>query len=75
MLVQNIATMGANFVYPSHMKEAPSVLMYKYIELKIVTVLNRYIFIYSNKHTYSYSREIWFFLKIVRYRRLCCFLF
>jgi hypothetical protein len=38
MLAQKIVTKGANSVYPSHMKETPSVLMY--IELKIVTVLS-----------------------------------
>jgi hypothetical protein len=36
MLVQTIATKGANSVYPSHMKETLSVLMH--IELKIATV-------------------------------------
>jgi hypothetical protein len=32
MLVQKIATKGANFLYPSHMKKTHSVLMY--VELK-----------------------------------------
>jgi hypothetical protein len=45
ILVQKIATKGANSIYPSHMKKTPSVLMY--IELKIVTVLSYFIFIYS----------------------------
>jgi hypothetical protein len=45
MLVQKIATKGANSVYPSHMKKTPSVLMY--IELKIVTVLSYFIFVYN----------------------------
>jgi hypothetical protein len=45
MLVQKIATKGANSVYPSHMKKTPSVLMY--IELTVVTVLSYFIFVYS----------------------------
>jgi hypothetical protein len=50
MLVQKIATKGANFVYPSHMKKTPSVLMC--IELKIVTVLSYFIFVYSMNCAY-----------------------
>jgi hypothetical protein len=45
MLVQKIATKGANSLYPSHMKKTLSVLIY--IELKIVTALSCFIFVYS----------------------------
>jgi hypothetical protein len=45
MLVKKIATKGATFVYPSHMKNISSVLMY--IELKIVRLLNYFIFVYN----------------------------
>jgi hypothetical protein len=45
MLVQTIATKGANSIYLSHMKKTPSVLMY--IELKIERVLSYFIFVYS----------------------------
>jgi hypothetical protein len=51
MLVQKIGTKGANSIHPSHMKKTPSVLMY--IELKIVTVLNYFIFVYSMKCAYN----------------------
>jgi hypothetical protein len=47
MLVQKIPTEGANSVYPSHMKKAPSVLMY--IELKTLTALSYFIFVCSMK--------------------------
>jgi hypothetical protein len=50
MLVQKVATKGANSVYPSHTKETPSVLMYS--ELKIVTVLSYFIFVYSMNCAY-----------------------
>jgi hypothetical protein len=50
MLVQKIATKGANSIYPSHMKETPSVLLY--VELKIVTVLSYFIFVYSMNYAY-----------------------
>jgi hypothetical protein len=50
MLVQKIATKGANSVYPSHMKKTPSVLMY--IELKIVTVLSYVMLVYSMSCAY-----------------------
>jgi hypothetical protein len=43
-IVQKIATNGANAIYPSHTKKTPSVLMYT--ELKIVTVLSYFIFVY-----------------------------
>jgi hypothetical protein len=45
MLMQTFATKGANSLYPSHMKKTPSVLVY--MELKIVTVLSYFIFVYS----------------------------
>jgi hypothetical protein len=45
MLVQKIAIKGDNSIYPSHMKKTPSVLTY--IELKIVTVLSYFIYVYS----------------------------
>jgi hypothetical protein len=45
MLVQKIATKGANSVYPSHKKKTPYVPMYA--ELKIVTVLNYFIHLYT----------------------------
>jgi hypothetical protein len=44
MLVQQIATKGANSIYSSHMKKTPSVRMYT--ELKIVGVL-RYLYLYT----------------------------
>jgi hypothetical protein len=50
MLVQTITTNDAKSVYPSHMKITPSVLMY--IELKIVTVLSYFIFVYSMNCAY-----------------------
>jgi hypothetical protein len=50
MLVQKIATKSANSVYPSHMKKTPFVLMYT--ELKIVTVLSYFIFVYSMNCAY-----------------------
>jgi hypothetical protein len=52
MLVQKIATKGANSLYHSHMKKTPSVRMYEYIELKIVTVLSYFIFVYSMNCAY-----------------------
>jgi hypothetical protein len=50
MLVQKIITKGANSLYQSHMKKTPSVLMY--IELKIVTLLSYFIFVYSMNCAY-----------------------
>jgi hypothetical protein len=50
MLVQKFATKGVNPIYPSHIKKTPSVLMY--IELKIVTVMRYFIFVYSTNCTY-----------------------
>jgi hypothetical protein len=64
MSVQKIATKGSNSVYPSHMKKTYSVMMY--IELKIVTVLSYFIFVYSMNSAYQYSRKIWFYVKTVR---------
>jgi hypothetical protein len=45
MLVQKIATKGANSVHLSHMTKTPSVLMYT--ELYIVTVVKYVICVYS----------------------------
>jgi hypothetical protein len=45
-----IATKGANSIYSSHIKKTPSVLMY--MELKIVTVLSYFIFVYSMNCAY-----------------------
>jgi hypothetical protein len=50
ILVQKIATKGANSVYLSHMKKTPSVLTY--IESKIVRVLSYFIFVYSMNCAY-----------------------
>jgi hypothetical protein len=50
MLVEKIATKGANSVYPSHLKKTHSVLMY--IESKTVTVLSYFIFVYSMNLAY-----------------------
>jgi hypothetical protein len=50
MLVQKIATKGANSVYPSHIKKTPTVLMY--VELKLVRVLSYFIFVYSTNCAY-----------------------
>jgi hypothetical protein len=50
MLVHKIATKGANSVYPSYMKKTPTVLMY--IELKILTVLSYFVFVYSMNCAY-----------------------
>jgi hypothetical protein len=50
MLVQKIDTKGTNSVYPSHMKKTPSILMYT--ELKIVTVLSYFIFVYRMNSAY-----------------------
>jgi p-aminobenzoyl-glutamate transporter AbgT len=51
-LGQKFATKGANSVHPSHMKKIPSVLMYTYIELNIVTVLSYFISVYSMNCAY-----------------------
>jgi hypothetical protein len=45
MLVQKIATKGANSVYLSHKNKTPSVPMYT--KLKIVTVLSYFIHLYT----------------------------
>jgi hypothetical protein len=66
MLVQKIVTKGTNSIYPSHMKKTPSVPMY--IELKIVTVLSYFIFVYSINCAYLYSVKILFCEKMVRDR-------
>jgi hypothetical protein len=50
MIVQKIATNGANSVYPSDMKKTPSVLMYN--ELEIVRVLSYFIFVCSTNCAY-----------------------
>jgi hypothetical protein len=50
MLVQKITNKGANSEYPSHMKKTPSAPMY--IELKIVTVLSYFLFVYSRNCVY-----------------------
>jgi hypothetical protein len=50
MLVQTIATKGANSTYPSHVKKQISVLMY--IELKIVKILRYFISVYSMNCAY-----------------------
>jgi hypothetical protein len=50
MLVQKIATKGANSEYLSHMSKTPSVLMY--IELQIVRVLSCFVFVYSMNCAY-----------------------